>query len=149
MASLYFDLLTAVTTSVKRVLDNTVLRIKPLVLTQDTIPICVVAPGPQGEQIKYQAFNKVVQYSYPVWVTYVEAENRLLETGIEEYLGTREAIRNQLFQVTNNLGLRCPEYVYDIKFMPSEAVEYAPFLKTNYKATGWLIHYLSSEQRVN
>ena len=56
--SVYGDILTAVQTGVATVVSNTVLRKVAQVLKTDTLPLVVVAPGPDGEQIAKQTFQR-------------------------------------------------------------------------------------------
>ncbi len=146
MASVFWQILTGVQTSVAAVVSNTVLRKKLQVLEQDTLPICVVAPGPAGEKIIEQTMKRGVWWDYPVLVAYVVKSNAVV--GLQQsFMDTRESIRNQLFQMAAPVGN--PASVFDVNINPQAAVEFQQYLGTNYDVSGFLVTYRSAEQRTS
>jgi hypothetical protein len=144
VVGVYSTLLQAVQTSVASVIPNTVLRYKVQKLENDTLPLCIVAPGPGGEQIGEQQFSRNLWFLYPVLVVYIAPENRQTTQGLFEWLDTREAIRNQLNQVLLNGAAT----VFDTDLAPEEAVRLGEYVGSNYAVTGFLVRYKSAEQRV-
>lgn len=145
--SVYFDILDAVKTRLAGVAGAPApdLRYEVELFEKEAAPLLIVAPGPDGEKIVQQTFGKGVWYAYPVLVAYVTAGNRKSAAGLQEYLGVREAIRNELFQV------RLPGVsdVIDTGMGPQAVSKLAATLGGNYRVTGWLMTYKAVEQRTS
>ncbi len=152
--SIYISILEAVKSSIITVFANTTVRAKTIVFEKtDTLPICIVAPGLNGEQIDSIQFtnqlngqNSNTWWNYPILVSYIDVGNRLVnDTALTTYLNNREAIRNQLYQVPVNLAIS--PGIFDIDFNTLSGVEYPEFEKTMYHATGYHFFIRSNELR--
>jgi hypothetical protein len=122
-----------------------VIRKKAIWLEGDKPPLVIIAPGPKGEKIRSQQFNKGVWWNYPVVMIDVRAANYQVQTDLEAYYDRREAIRNTLFQPI----LPGVVEAFDVALDPAEATELAAFLGTNYDVSGWSVIYTSAEERIS
>ena len=92
----YWDILSAVTATMRGVTGNASLRKRLAAKEGEALPLCVVAPGRGGERAKRQAFNKIVVWVYPTLVGYVARGNGKLLLS-QEFLDKREEIRDALY----------------------------------------------------
>lgn len=142
MASVYWEILSAVQTSAATIVSNCVLRYKLQSVESDSYPLVIVAPGAGGEKVDEQMMGKNLFYVYPVVVAYIVAGNRMLSGGLQNFMNTREALRNQLFQTFLS---GAPPFDTDIE--PEEAVKFGEYLGSNYVVTGLLLKYKTAEIR--
>ena len=98
--SMYFDILQAVKQRVREVSGDIVptIRKRPILLVTDSIPSIIISPGPGAETIGLEAFNRTVEYRYPVTITLVSAGDRVTEVDVQGALELRERIRYQMYQ---------------------------------------------------
>ena len=144
--SILGSLLTSVKTRIETIpsIPTVIARKRLIILTDDVLPIVLVAPT-EGEAIKKEAFGKIF-YEYPIGVCFVEAGNREYDTGLASSLDVREAIRNKLTGITLD-GV--PE-VWDTDVSVGTPLM-IPISGTgsNYQASNIRVKYTTSETRPN
>jgi len=118
-----------------------VIRRRPQQLNVDTLPVIVVAPGPEGESIELETFGRGVTWAYPVYVVVFVKGNRELSIASDDF-DLREAVRNEIYQpLLSGAGA-----VYDIDLTLS-----GPFNLRNTENTtetdAFHVIYKSSETR--
>jgi hypothetical protein len=142
----YWDLLNGVKTSVQStpLCPPVVLRDDLILLEGEKVPLVLIAPGPGMERIRMQTFGKNIAYEYEVLVAYIVAGNRTLSADLQSYLDTREAIRDQLYQIQAP-GI---EKAWDTHMEIGAVSKFAALVDSNYKVTGWEMRYSINSQRL-
>lgn len=142
--SKYYDILNGVKEGVAGATEVPVVLRDNLFLVQgETVPLILVSAGNLSEKIRFQTFGNNVVYDYMVLVAYVTPGNRNLNTGLDDYLHTRQTIRNQLFQVAVP-GLM---EAWDTNMKTGSVSKFAALIGSNYKVTGFEMRYSVAEIR--
>lgn len=147
MPNPYFDVLVAVKASLETILGHPTVDIRHDVAqfdkSIDTLPLIIVAPAPERQQIVDGAFDADVVYDYPVDIAWIEGSGRTVKTGLEAYLQMEWDIQSKLFHVT----LASVSAVYDTNQGPAVADKIPKAGLENLRVRGWRFKYRSEETR--
>ena len=136
------------------------LRDTPILFEGETPPIILVcSAASEGERMKRISWNAgvvdpkdpttqsgkqgTVVWSYPVLVVLIVPGNRLPETVLMPFLAMRQALRNAIFRPRLGDVASC----FDIQINPKAVADLAATLQSNYRVTGFLLHYDSQEEQ--
>ncbi len=128
--STYYNLLSIVKTTIEGLnldgIDNANIVIKKLPAVEqkvDTLPMILVVPSDQPEDVKRFTFEKEVSITYRIEVVIVAAGNLdMSSTNLSTYLDWRQKIRKIFHQAPlNTLGV--PSSVWDIAVQPLQPLD--------------------------
>jgi hypothetical protein len=155
--SVYYQLLLAVQNLLGAIPGTQpwIIRKKLVVLETDKLPMCLIAPGRDGEKINFEAFPSTigtgnVVWKYPVAIGYYQEGDAFLSTQLQSMMDFRAAIRDQIYQMAP-LGLQSTGVPampsFDIQIDPEEVIQAPSYRETTIDATGFLMHYDVAETR--
>lgn len=120
-----------------------VIRKRPVLTQEDTVPIIIVSPG--EERVGMEAFPVTVEYRYTVQISIIQPGNRIFDADVSSLLDLRQSIRNIMYQPF----LDGSATVYNCFMDMSPAFEVVSGDASNYDVTGMVLTFYSIETRIN
>ena len=122
---------------------SVVIRKRPVLTQEDTVPIIIVSPG--EERVGMEAFPVTVEYRYTVQISIIQPGNRIFDADVSTLLDLRQSIRNIMYQPF----LDGSATVYNCFMDMSPAFEVVSGDASNYDVTGMVLTFHSIETRIN
>lgn len=124
-------------------IPSVVIRKRPILTQEDTVPIIIVSPG--EERVGMEAFPVTVEYRYTVQISIIQPGNRIFDADVSTLLDLRQSIRNIMYQPF----LDGSATVYNCFMDMSPAFEVVSGDASNYDVTGMVLTFHSIETRIN